>query len=76
MGLFSSIFIQMQPFESEKFSKSKKRRGYRSSIWQNLTFEDRIRMASQGDFRSSKASLTNQEMRLKQQRQQIDDGLY
>ena len=46
------------------------------SVWQNLTFEDRIRMASQGDFRSSKASLTNQEMRLKQQRQQIDDGLY
>ena len=32
-------------------------------------------MASQGDFRSSKALLTNQELRLKQQYQQIVDGL-
>ena len=46
-----------------------------SSVWQNLAFEDRIRMASQGDFRSSKALLTNQKLRLKQQRQQIVDGL-
>ena len=35
------------------------------SVWQNLPLEDRIRMASQGDFRSSKALLTNQELRLK-----------
>ena len=46
-----------------------------SSVWQNLPFADRIRMASQGDFRSSKALLTNQELRLKQQRQQIVGGL-
>ena len=46
------------------------------TVWQNLAFEDRIRMASQGDFRSSKALLTNQELRSKQQRQQIVDGLY
>ena len=45
-------------------------------VWQNLAFKDRIRMAYQGDFRSSKALLTNQELRLKQQRQQIVDGLY
>ena len=44
-------------------------------VWQNLAFEDRIGMVSQGDFRSSKALLTNQELRLKQQRQQIVDGL-
>ena len=43
------------------------------SVWQNLTFDNRIRMASQGDFRSSEALLTNQELRLKQQRQQIVD---
>ena len=43
----------------------------RDSVWQNLAFEDRIRMASQGDFRSSEALLTNQELRLKHQRQQI-----
>ena len=46
------------------------------SVWQNLALEDRIRMASQADFRSSEALLTNQELRLKHQRQQIVDGLY
>ena len=50
-------------------------RGIRT-VWQNLAFKDRIRMAYQGDFRSSKALLTNQELRLKQQRQQIVDGLH
>ena len=39
-------------------------------VWQNLAFADRIRMASQGDFRSSEALLTNQELRLKHQHQQ------
>ena len=48
---------------------------YLLPVWQNLAFEDRIRMASQGNFRSSKALLTNQELRLKQQHQQIVDGL-
>ena len=47
-----------------------------NSVWQNLAFEDRIRMASREDFRSWKALLTSQELRLKQQRQQIVDGLY
>ena len=36
-----------------------------TSVWQNLAFEDRIQMASQGDFRNLKALLTNQELRLK-----------
>ena len=44
-------------------------------VWQNLALKDRNGMASQGDFRSSKTLLTNQELRLKQQRQQIVDGL-
>ena len=49
----------------EQFGKTKHR----------STFEDHIRMASRRHFRSLKALLTNEEQRLKQQRQQIIDGL-
>ena len=43
--------------------------------WHCSTFEDRIRMASQRQFRSSKTFWSNQEQKSKQHRQQIGDGL-
>ena len=46
-----------------------------AKIYHRSTFEDRIRMAFQRNSRSSKAFLANQELRLKQQRQQIADSI-
>ena len=49
------------------------------SVWQNLASFDIRRPNPNGvsaTFRSSKALLTNQELRLKNQRQQIVHGLY
>ena len=71
----SHLYFKSRSLTSHPHLRKVSNKMHTVTVWQNLAFEDRIRMASQGDFRSSKALLTNQELRLKQQLQQIVDGL-